>query len=147
MCMAADWELGYPHLARDGGPLSLDLFGPASLEGGDGRPRGNGTVLAGFSERTTARMIEEIAGALFSRGAAERVIVALMSKDRAHMHLDTVFTMLDRDTVTAFPAVVERIRAISLRPGHHAGRVHVPVEKDVREAVRDALGLKRLRVV
>ncbi|TMF47898.1 MAG: arginine deiminase, partial [Chloroflexi bacterium] len=75
-------ELWYPNLARDGGPLSLDLFGPASLEGGDVMPIGNGTVLAGFSERTTARMIEEIAGALFSRGAAERVIVALMSKDR-----------------------------------------------------------------
>src|SRR5438105_15867336 len=26
MFMAADWELWYPHLARDGGPLSLDLF-------------------------------------------------------------------------------------------------------------------------
>src|SRR6266480_3794258 len=119
MFMDADWELWYPHLARDGGPLSLDLFGPASLEGGDVMPIGNGTVLAGFSERTTARMIEEIAGALFSRGAADRVIVALMSKDRAHMHLDTVFTMLD----------------------------HVTVEKDFLEAVRDALGLKQLRVV
>ena len=147
MFMAADWELWYPHLARDGGPLSLDLFGPASLEGGDVMPIGNGTVLAGFSERTTARMIEEIAGALFSRGAAERLIVALMSKDRAHMHLDTVFTMLDRDTVTAFPAVVERIRAISLRPGKHAGRFHVTLEKNFLEAVRDALGLKQLRVV
>jgi len=147
MFMDSDWELWYPNLARDGGPLSLDLFGPASLEGGDVMPIGNGTVLAGFSERSTARMIEEIAGALFSRGAAERVIVALMSKDRAHMHLDTVFTMLDRDTVTAFPAVVERIRAISLRPGNQAGRFHVTVEKDFLEAVRDALGLKRLRVV
>lgn len=147
MFVDSDWELWYPHLARDGGPLSLDLFGPASLEGGDVMPIGNGTVLAGFSERTTARMIEEIAGALFSRGAAERVIVALMSKDRAHMHLDTVFTMLDRDTVTAFPAVVESIRAISLRPGKQAGRFHVTVEKDFLEAVRDALGLKQLRVV
>jgi len=143
----ADWDLWYPHAARDAGSLSLDLFGPASLEGGDVMPIGNGTVLAGFSERTTARMIEELAAELFSRGAAERIIVALMSKDRAHMHLDTVFTMLDRDAITAFPAVVENIRAISLRPGNHAGRFRVTVEKDFRDAVRDALGLKRLRVV
>jgi arginine deiminase len=143
----ADWQLWYPHLARDAGPVSLELFGPASLEGGDVMPIGNGTVLAGFSERTTARMIEEIAGALFSQGAAERLIVALMSKDRAHMHLDTVFTMLDRDAVTAFPAVVESIRAISLRPGNHPGRFQVTVEKDFLDAVRDALGIKRLRVV
>jgi arginine deiminase len=26
-------------------------------------------------------------------------------RPRAHMHLDTVFTMLDRDKVTLFPAV------------------------------------------
>jgi len=70
-----------------------------------------------------------------------------MSKDRAHMHLDTVFTMLDRDAVTAFPSVVESIRAISLRPGKQAGRFHVTVEENFLEAVRDALGLKQLRVV
>ena len=40
-----------------------------------------------------------------------------MTKDRAHMHLDTVFTMLDRDKVTAYPKVVDGVRAISLRPG------------------------------
>ena len=33
------------------------------------------------------------------------------------MHLDTVFTMLDRDKVTAYPQVVGNVRAISLRPG------------------------------
>ena len=48
-------------------------------------------------------MIEQIARALFAKGAAERVIAAVMTKDRAHMHLDTVFTLLDRDKATAFP--------------------------------------------
>ena len=33
------------------------------------------------------------------------------------MHLDTVFTLLDRDKATAYPKVVGDIRAISLRPG------------------------------
>ena len=28
-----------------------------------------------------------------------------MTRDRAHMHLDTVFAMLDRVKVTVFPAV------------------------------------------
>ena len=56
-----------------------------------------------MSERTQGRMIEQIARSLFAKGAADRVIAAVMTKDRAHMHLDTVFTMLDRDKVTAFP--------------------------------------------
>lgn len=144
----AEWNLWYPQLSRDAnGPISLDLFGPASLEGGDVMPIGNGTVLAGFSERTTARMIEALAGSLFNAGAAERVIVAMMSKDRAHMHLDTVFTMLDRDVVTAYPSVVGKIRAISVRPGQHAGRFHITEEQDFLDAVRDALDMKRLHVV
>ena len=39
-------------------------------------------------------MIEQIARALFAKGAAERVIAVVMIKDRAHMTSDTVFTML-----------------------------------------------------
>ena len=44
-----------------------------------------------------------VAKKLFENGGAERVLVAMMTKDRAHMHLDTVFTLLDRDVATAFP--------------------------------------------
>ena len=36
-----------------------------------------------------------------------------MTRDRAHMHLDTVFTFLDRDAVTMFPKVVNSITAYS----------------------------------
>ena len=39
------------------------------------------------------------------------------------MHLDTVFTMLDRDKVTAYPRVVDQVRAISLRPGEQRAAV------------------------
>ena len=122
-------------------------FGRATLEGGDVQPIGNGTVLIGMSERTQGRMIEQIAKALFARGGAERVIACVMGKDRAHMHLDTVFTMLDRDIVTAYPKVVDEIRAISLRPGRKEGDFHVTVEKDFLSAVQDALGVKKLTVV
>ena len=86
------------------------------------QPIGNGTVLIGLSERTQARMIEQIAAALFAKGAAERVIAAVMTKDRAHMHLDTVFTMLDRDKVTATRRSSSQVRAISLRPGSNGQR-------------------------
>ena len=36
------------------------------------------------------------------------MIAVVMTKDRAHMHLDTVFTMLDRDKATAYPKVIEQ---------------------------------------
>jgi len=142
----ADFNFWYPELGDDG-RFHVQDFGQASLEGGDVMPIGNGAVLIGMSERTQARMIEQIAKNLFAKGAAERVIAAVMTKDRAHMHLDTVFTFLDRDIVTAFPKVVPQIRAISLRPGAKEGDFHVTVEKDFLSAVADALKVKKLTVV
>jgi arginine deiminase len=142
----ASFEYWYPHLGDDG-RFQVEDFGRSSLEGGDVQPIGNGTVLIGLSERSQARMIEQIARALFAKGAAERVIAVVMTKDRAHMHLDTVFTMLDRDTVTVYPQVMDKVRAISLRPGATEGTFHVTEEEGFLPAVADALGVPKLRVV
>ncbi|HXV72280.1 MAG TPA: arginine deiminase [Acidimicrobiia bacterium] len=141
----SDFQYWYPHLGDDG-RFNAEDFGRSSLEGGDVQPIGNGTVLIGLSERTQARMIEQIAKALFDKGAAERVIAVVMTKDRAHMHLDTVFTLLDRDKATAYPKVVDNVRAISLRPGTN-GEFHVTEEEDFYSAVADALGVSSLEVV
>ena len=142
----ADFEYWYPPLGDDGRFDAHD-FGRSSLEGGDVQPIGNGTVLIGMSERSQARMIEQVAAALFEKGAAERVIAVVMTKDRAHMHLDTVFTMLDRDKVTAYPKVVDQVRAISLRPGSNGQRFHVTQEESFLDAVADAMGVPKIHVV
>ena len=141
----AGFQFWYPKVS--GGEFKMEDFGRSSLEGGDVQPIGNHTVLIGLSERTQGGMVEQIAQALFANGSAERIIACVMTKDRAHMHLDTVLTMLDRDKVTAFPAVVSQIRAISLRPGVKAGDFHVTVEKNLLSAMADALKVKKLTVV
>jgi arginine deiminase len=135
----------YPN--KTDGEFNMQNFGRSSLEGGDVLPIGNRTVLIGMSERTQGSMIEQIADALFTAGSAERVIACVMTRDRAHMHLDTVFTFLDRDKVTLFPKVIDQIRAISLRPGKKPGDFRVTREKDFLSAVADALGVKKLTVV
>jgi arginine deiminase len=142
----AEFDFWYPHEGADGRLETTD-FGLSSLEGGDVMPIGNGAVLIGMSERSQGRMIEQIARSLFASGAADRVIACVMTKDRAHMHLDTVFTLLDRDKATAYPKVVRDIRAISLRPGSKDGDFHVTVENDFVETVADALGVDKLHVV
>ena len=63
------------------------------------------------------------------------------------MHLDTVFTRLDRDKVTAFPQVVGNVRAISLRPGTGGAKFHVTQEDDFLAAVADAMGVDKMQVV
>ncbi|MCX5580304.1 arginine deiminase [Kaistia terrae] len=121
--------------------------GLATLEGGDVMPIGKGNVLIGMSERTSRQAISQVAQALFDKGAAERVIVAAMPKLRAAMHLDTVFTFADRDCVLLYPDIVNGIEAFSYRPDGKGG---VELHKDKGtfvETVRDALGLKKMRVV
>jgi arginine deiminase len=146
MFAEADFEFWYPELGDDEKFQAVD-FGRSSLEGGDVQPIGNGTVLIGMSERSQARMIEQVARALFAKGGAERVVAVVMTKDRAHMHLDTVFTMLDRDAVTVYPRVMNNVRAISLRPGVNGAEFHVTEEKGFLPAVADALGVPELRVI
>jgi arginine deiminase len=124
-----------------------ESFGRASSEGGDMMPIGNRTVAIGMSERTTGQMIEKIALGLFAKGQAERVIVAGMTRDRAHMHLDTVFTFLDRDCVTMYPSVVDSITAYSVRPSDREGELDVRREDSFLGAIQNALKLKELRVI
>jgi arginine deiminase len=123
-------------------------YGKAHVEGGDVMPIGNGTVLIGMGERTTSQAVGQIACNLFARGGAERVIAARLPKDRAHMHLDTVFTFCDRDLVTVYPPVVDSIQTFTIRPGKTLAEIHVTVEKvPFVEVVAAALGLNRLRQV
>ncbi|MEV2279263.1 arginine deiminase [Nocardiopsis sp. NPDC049922] len=124
-------------------------WGRATLEGGDVMPVGNDALLVGMSERSSRQAITQLARALFDARAAERVVVAAMPRLRAAMHLDTVFTFADRDLVTVHPAIVDGIRAFSLRPSDRAPGVEVTDEGDARfvDVVADAMGLPRLRVV
>ena len=126
---------------------AFEDFGQSSLEGGDLMPIGNRTVLAGMGERTSARMIEHLAAVLFEKGAADRVIVAHLTRDRSHMHLDTVFTLLDHDTATVYPGVVDTIKVFSIRPGGERSSFTVTREEGLLPAVADALELDRLTAI
>lgn len=143
----ADFELWYPAEGANGGGGSED-FGRASMEGGDIMPIGSKTVLMGVSERTTARMVELLAKTLFAAGAVERVIACDIGRKRAHMHLDTVFTMVDVDAVTVYPEVVDRSKTYSLRPSDKGeGEIDITEEGSFLSAVKDALGVRELRVI
>jgi arginine deiminase len=122
--------------------------GLATVEGGDVMPIGNGAVLIGMGERTTARAVMQIAVSLFEHNAAQRVIACVFPKSRAAMHLDTVFTLCDRDLVNVFEKGVTEIRPVSIYPGEKAGTLDVrPDEGTFLDVVKEALGLQKLRVV
>jgi arginine deiminase len=126
---------------------SDDSYGAATVEGGDVMPIGKGVVLIGMGERTTRQAVFQVADALIKNNGATRVIGCLMPKSRAAMHLDTVFTFCDRDLCTSFREVADQVRCYSARPDGNGG-VEVHEDKGhLFEVVKEAVGLKSLRVV
>ena len=122
--------------------------GAATIEGGDVMPIGHGTLVVGMGERTSQQAVTQLARSLFKADAVERVIMACLPRSRAAMHLDTVFTFCDRDVVTAFAPVVDRINTLVLHrdDASPTGMAIRPEDRPFIDVVADALGVQ-LRVV
>jgi arginine deiminase len=122
-------------------------WGPATIEGGDMMPVGDGVVLVGQGERSTARATSILAKNLFEAGAARLVIGAQMPRERAAMHLDTVFTFCDRNVVTIYEPVVSQILPILFTPDGDGGVRGELSKLPFMHVVKDALGLTDWKVV
>ncbi len=136
---SADFPIWYGGFDHD--------WGGASIEGGDIMPVTDGVVLIGQGERTTARAVSILAQHLFAGHAARLVIGALMPRERAAMHLDTVFTFCDRDVVTIYEPVVNQILPVLYRPDGDGGVSAEISERSFLDEVKDALGIDRLKTV
>ncbi len=122
-------------------------WGSASLEGGDIMPVGDGVVLVGQGERSNARAVSILAANLFAAGAARLVIGAQMPRERAAMHLDTVFTFCDRHVATLYEPVVSQIVPILYRPDGDGGVAGEVSDRSFLDEVKEALGLSALTLV
>jgi arginine deiminase len=122
-------------------------WGSARMEGGDMMPVGDGVVLIGMGERSNARAVSILARNMFAAGAARLVIGAQMPRERAAMHLDTVFTFCNRDVATLYAPVVSQIVPILFRPGGPTGVQGEVSERSFIDEVKDALGIEDLKLV
>ncbi len=110
-------------------------------------PAGDGVVLIGMGERSTARAVSILAKNMFEANAARLIIGARMPRERAAMHLDTVFTFCDRDIVTLYEPVVAQIQPILFTPGGPSGVEATVSDRSFLDEVKDALGITDLKVV
>lgn len=97
--------LYHPKLAN-GGILfdgSAERRESYTLEGGDVHPLRKDLVLIGFSERSSPSAIDYLVTQLFERTAVTDVIVVVMPKENTAIHLDMIFTQVDRDIVVVYP--------------------------------------------
>jgi arginine deiminase len=74
-----------------------------TLEGGDVHPLRPDTVMIGFSERSSPAAIDTLAALLFKNTAVERVIVVVMPAENTAIHLDMIFTQVDRELCVVYP--------------------------------------------
>ncbi len=112
---------------------------PASVEGGDVLVLTADTVMIGLGERTAPAAVEILAGRLFAAGDVQRVIVVHLRHDRAVMHLDTVFTMIDEATFNVFPGLLDNVDVHVLTPSPDGG-IRVEHPHDLTSALETALG-------
>jgi arginine deiminase len=135
----AEFEIWYGGFDHD--------WGTASIEGGDMMPVGDGVTLIGMGERSTAKAVSILAQNLFAKGAARLVVGAQMPRERAAMHLDTVFTFCDRDVITIYQPVVEQILPILFTPDGDGGVKAEVSEHSFLDVVREELGIADLKIV
>jgi arginine deiminase len=120
---------------------------PATVEGGDVHVLGHGAVMIGMGERSTPMAAELLAAALFRAGQANRVIAVELPASRAMMHLDTVLTMIDRDTFVQYPYLERQPRSWTLTPNGDDYTVSVTRNHDLWETVAEVLGVDQVTVL
>ena len=74
-----------------------------TLEGGDVHPLRRDTIMIGFSERSSPAAIDYLAQLLFSQTTIEQIIVVVMPKENTAIHLDMIFTQVDREQCVIYP--------------------------------------------
>ena len=93
-----------------------------TLEGGDVHPIRHDTVMIGFSERSSPAAIDTLTELLFAKTSVTDVIVVVMPKENTAIHLDMIFTQVDRELCVLFPPHFigpERLRILHRRKGQH----------------------------
>jgi len=77
-----------------------------TIEGGDLLVLREDLIMIGYSERTTARAIDTLMRSIAEKGGVQNFVVVEIPKSRATIHLDMIFTMVDRDACVAFPPLI-----------------------------------------
>jgi arginine deiminase len=91
-----------------------------TLEGGDVHPVRRDTVLLGFSARSSAAALDHLCARLFERTPVTDVVVVVMPGERTAIHLDMIFTQVDRDLCVVYPPHFvgpERLSVLHRRKG------------------------------
>ncbi len=95
------------------------------LEGGDVQPLRPDLVLLGFSERSSPAALDHLLDLVFERTGITDAIVVVMPKEPTAIHLDMIFTQVDRELCVVSPPHLvgpERLAVLHRRKGQEGVR-------------------------
>ncbi|MDO4973361.1 MAG: arginine deiminase [Eubacteriales bacterium] len=129
-------------------PFYYDRSDPFHIEGGDILNLREDLLAIGLSQRTSPEAVELLARRLFAdeRCGVRRILVLDIPNMRAYMHLDTVFTQVDRDKFTIHPDILGSLRLYELRRDGTAMRAS-ELSSPLEDVLREALGLERVTLI
>ena len=138
-------DLIYAHHPRFTGVRRAYESRTAPVEGGDVLLLAPGVLAVGVGERTIPAGAEALARSLFDDDLANTVLAVPIAQKRAQMHLDTVCTMVDTDTVVMYANIVDTLSAFTMQ--RTPDGVTISDEVPFLEAAAQAMGIDKLRVV
>ncbi|WP_127499093.1 arginine deiminase [Actinoplanes solisilvae] len=124
------------------------LYDPSleRLEGGDVLLLAPEVVAIGVGERTTPAGAERLARRIFATGAARTILAVPIAQERATMHLDTVCTMVDVDSVVMYPIIADTLQAYTV-VADADGEPRASGPRPFLQAAAEAMGIDRLRII
>ncbi len=128
-------------------PKWYDRGETSSLEGGDILILSPKVIAVGISQRTEEDSIDKFAHTVLSISQTfEKILAFNIPKSRSFMHLDTVFTMVDRDRFTVHPNILHEITVYVMELVD--GRVHIREEQGrLEDILKEHLGLDEVTLI
>jgi arginine deiminase len=74
-----------------------------TLEGGDVHPIRPDLLVLGFSERSSPAALDHLCDLVFEHCGVTDVVIVVLPAERTAIHLDMIFTQLDREVCCVFP--------------------------------------------
>ncbi|HKL75617.1 MAG TPA: arginine deiminase [Halanaerobiales bacterium] len=129
-------------------PMFFDRYDNTSIEGGDELILSDKVLAFGISQRTESASIEKVARKIFATEQPFETILAIqIPPKRAFMHLDTVFTMVDRDKFTIHAEIEGPLKVFSLSKNND-GSINISKEKHTLEDIlKKYLGLNEVTLI
>jgi arginine deiminase len=127
-------------------PINNIINSETTIEGGDILIIGNRSIIIGMSERTSPQAVEKLAITLFQKNIVNQIIAIELPKIRAHMHLDTVISMLDYDSFLIYPQFAKQTKCWKIISDDN-NKIIIKHSPNLPKALANALGIAKINLI